>query len=496
MQTIELTNLGPVANVSIPCPDGGGLIILKSDNGCGKSKTLEAIESALTGRGGLTVKHGELNGTLDAFGVHLTVSKSTRRKGELTVTSLEGRLSLGDLIDPGMKDPAAQDARRIKALCALAGAKADVTLFHGLVGGQVNFDKLISVATAKSDDLVTMAERIKRDLEAKARDAEDAAEKAEGRMAGGIAATKGVDVTLESDSAKLQQSHETAVRDESRLKAQADGHAKAARAARLAQDQLDDAEASYSGPSLAVAGEQEANCKGLVEQAEKAVRDAEEHLRAAKALFETRRASYSTTITARKTAEQHESMVKQWRDQIAASIPEAPSAEALTAAASAVSTARLALEQGALIRQAIATLAEADKAKDEAKRQRQAAIMLREAGRGTDEVLSGVVSKLGTPLRVESGRLITTTERGKTFFDDLSAGQRAKLAVDIGIDAAGENAVIVFPQEKFEGLSPRNRRMVAERARERGALIITAVATDDEELTAEVFEPEGEPAAV
>jgi len=52
MNTIELKNIGPVGHVTIPCPEGGGLVILHSDNGRGKSKTLEAIESALTGRGG------------------------------------------------------------------------------------------------------------------------------------------------------------------------------------------------------------------------------------------------------------------------------------------------------------------------------------------------------------------------------------------------------------------------------------------------------------
>lgn len=496
MQTIELENIGPVGHVSIPCPEGGGLIILHSDNGKGKSKTLDAIESALTGKGSLTVKDGELNGHIDAFGVTITVARSTRRKGELTVESLSGRLSLGDLIDPGLKSPEAADAKRIKALCALAGAKADAALFHGLVGGQANFDRLVSSEAAKTDDLILMADRIKRSLEAKARDAEDAAEKAEGKAAGGIAATANVDVEKESHSGTLQASHEKAVREESRLKTQWESHAKAMKAARLAKDQLEDAEASYSGPSIADATEGQLNAEAVEKNCEAAVRRAEEALRLAKTDHETARNNLAHCIAVRKSAEQHESMVRQWRDQIAASIPEAPSAEALEAAAAAVSKARQALEDGALIRQAIATLAEVDKAKEEAKKQRNAAAMLREAAKGTDEVLSGVVSKLGTPLRVEAGRLITTTERGKTFFDDLSAGQRAKIAVDIGIDAAGDNAVIVFPQEKFEGLSPRNRRMVAERARERGALIITAVATDDEELTAEVFEPEGEAAAV
>lgn len=497
MNTVELSNLGPVKHLSFDAPSAG-LLILRGQNGAGKTKALEAIRSVIAGKGAGNpqVRDDEKTGEISAFGAKIVVGRSARRTGELEVISLEGRMDISMLIDPGLKDPAAQDCRRIKALCALAGAKADVTLFHGLVGGQDVFDRLVTATSAKSDDLVTMAERIKRDLESKARDAEDAAEKADGRVAGGLNAAAGIDVTRESDSAKLQQSHETAVREESRLKAQAEASAKAARAAKLAKDQLEDAEASYSGLSLADANEDESAAKATADGAEKAVRDAEELLRTAKASFESARTHYSAAIQARKTAEQHESMVRQWRDQIAASIPEAPSQSVLETAATAVSSARQALEQGALIRQAKATLAEAEKAKAEAKRQRAASVMLREAAKGTDEVLSGVVGKLGTSLRVEAGRLVTDTDRGATYFDDLSAGEKAKMAIDIGIDAAGKNAVIVFPQEKFEGLSPRNRKMVAEHARERGALIITAVATDDAELTAEVFETETEPAAV
>lgn len=90
-------------------------------------------------------------------------------------------------------------------------------------------------------------------------------------------------------------------------------------------------------------------------------------------------------------------------------------------------------------------------------------------------------------MRVQAGRLVTDTARGDTYFHELSDGERAKMALDIGIDAAGEHAVIVFPQQQFEGLSPRNRLALAEHAKARGAVVITAMATDDEDLVAEVL---------
>ena len=98
------------------------------------------------------------------------------------------------------------------------------------------------------------------------------------------------------------------------------------------------------------------------------------------------------------------------------------------------------------------------------------------------------MGKLGTPLRVEAGRLVLDTKRGNTYFDDLSAGERSKIAVDIGIDAVGANGVLTLSQEIFEGLDPINRDMLAKHAESREVVILTAEASDDEEITAEVYE--------
>lgn len=141
-KAIEIENIAAVKHVTIPYPDGGGIVVLKADNGKGKSTTLAAIESAVTGNGSLSVRDGALKGTVSAFGVTITVGKNTRRKGELSVTSLDGKLSIGELIDPGRKEPEAADARRIKALLALVGAEADPSLFHELFGGKQQFEGL------------------------------------------------------------------------------------------------------------------------------------------------------------------------------------------------------------------------------------------------------------------------------------------------------------------------------------------------------------------
>jgi len=487
-QTLTLTNVGPIKELALEIPEKGGITVLKGRNGSGKTTALEAVESAITGKGQLSVRDGALNGKVDAFGVTITVGRSTRRKGELEVHSLDGKLSISELIDPGLKSPDAADARRIKALCALAGAKPDAELFHGLVGGKDIFELIVSLATAKADDLVIMAERIKRDLEAEARREEDAAEKAEGQALGAKNAAAGIDVAGPCDSKQLQGELEAAITQEAASKAAQEAHDKATRTAEVARAKLAEQEKEYAGMGLDEAKECEATTAAKVTALEADVRAAEDVWRKAKAALDTAKVSHVHAITDRKNAEQHESLIGQWREQIAASIPFAPLPGVLTQAAENVTTARKAVEQGALIRQAKQHLAYCNKAMERSVIHRTKAAMLREAAKGTDEVLSGVVGKLGTPLRVEAGRLVLDTKRGNTYFDDLSAGERSKIAVDIGIDAVGANGVLTLSQEIFEGLDPSNRAMLAKHAESREVVILTAEASDDEEITAEVYE--------
>lgn len=487
IEEIRIENCGPISHASLPYLPGGGLVVLRGRQGVGKSITLDALQAAATGKGRVPIKDGELRGSVEAFGVTMTIGKSTRRSGEPEVVSLEGRLSAADLVDPGIASPDAADARRIKALIQLANVKPSPELFYPLVGEREHFEQLVSAASLASDDLVVMAERVKRDLESKARSEESQAEHAEGRARGAREAANGVDLKAAADSDALQAELEAAIREESRLKSQADAATKAAMAARLASDQLADAEDEYCGLPLAECQEAESKAKCDLDTAERAVREAEEALRKARAEHETARNEYSHAIAARKTAEQHEAMVKQWREQLAASIPASPTAEQLADAAGRVAKARQAVEQGALVRKARQHIAEAEAHGQAAAKHRKQAQQLRDAAKGTDDVLSQVVAKTGSPLRVEHGRLVLDTPRGKTLFAELSDGERWKLALDIAIDAVGSHGFITIPQWAWGELQPANRRAIAAQLRDRGVVAYTAEATDDDELNAEVY---------
>jgi len=488
MSVIELSNVGPVSKLTIPIPEDGGVCVLRARNGRGKTKTLEAIESVVSGRGKVEVRDGQLRGEIDAFGVSMKVGRSTRRTGELEVSSLEGRLSVAELVDPNLKSPEAADARRIKALVQLSGVNPSAELFYRLVGGRERFESLVSTATIESDDLVVMAERIKRDLESAARKEESQADHADGRAKGAAESLTGIDLKAPSDTAALQAELEDAIRQESALQAQAEAESRVAHAVGKTRAQLAEAEKSYTGPTLVDTIEHERSAATAAIEADEDVTRLREQLAAAERQAEKAHASLTAARKARVQAERHESLVAEWRQQLATTIPRGPVEADLVAARAKIVAAREAVERGAVIRRAQQKADEAQRFLDEATAHRKASEALREAAKGTDEVLSEVVGKLGGRLRVEAGRLVLDTARGATYFAELSHGERWKLALDIAIDAVGPRGVLTVPQEAWESCDDFAREAIVEHVRGTGVVLLTAECSRDEEVVAEVLQ--------
>lgn len=164
-----------------------------------------------------------------------------------------------------------------------------------------------------------------------------------------------------------------------------------------------------------------------------------------------------------------------------------PTDEEIAIASDLVTTTREALEAGLLIRKAKEVERRIKQTKAEASRVEERAAVLREAAKATDNVLDEQVSKLCPLLKVDDGRLVLETRRGQTYFSELSDGERWKIALDIAIAAVGEHGLIVIPQMSFESLDGFARRAIADQARERGVVILTAESSEDEEVVAEVF---------
>jgi len=492
MSTIEIENVGPITSLSIPVPKEGGVVVLQGPNGRGKTTALEAVESLIKGRPpGL--RDGTKRGRIEGLGVKINVGLSSRRSGELEVQSLEGRLDVSDLVDPGIASPEAADARRIKALIALSGVDCRPEMFAPLVeGGMTTLEELVPPSKLQSSDILDVAAAVKRAIEAEARKQEGKAEAESGRATGLYQQCDGIPEQAEHDAETLRLAYEEAVRDHQQLLAQANANARLKAAANAAQVSLDQAQISAPADSV----EQIDHRITLAEDALRVTNESIQELQQELALqIHARDLKQQALVGLRnekERAEQHASRIDGLRAQIeAAATLHAVTADDIAAAEKRKDAASQACVDGARIRDAWVKRAHAIAATSESQRLRKQAESLRQAAAGTDEILTELVSGLNVPLQVQvidgRTRLMTTTVRGPTYFADLSAGERWKLALDVAIEAVGPRGLLTIRQEAWEGLDPSNRAAIHEHVRSRGVLLLTAEATGGDAITAEVL---------
>lgn len=496
-KTIVLKNIGLVEVVSIPITPG--VVRLLAPNDCGKSTGLEGVQRLLGDkRAAVTCRRGQPAGSIEGLGVQIGVRKSPRRTGELEAVTLDGPLTIADLVDPGLKDPAAADLRRIRALLTLNGAKPDITKFYDLLPyGQEQFEDV--VGAPEGEDLVALAGVVKRALESASRQKAGLAAKEKREAEACIAAFADVDLEAESNEEKLDGAYRSAVETDAALHAKAEAHGEAAKRASEASEKLAEAKAEYRGPSvdgacddLALAATALGECDDRISRLKDDLRDAN----ADRVRLGTKQLS---AHDAHEAVTQHESLLSGWQTSIEALANfEAVDEAELTTASEAVTNASEAVQLGARVREAKTKVKAAEFDVTGAKARESVAETYREAARATDDVLSSAVDS--EALRVVEGRLMTHVEgRGDVLYHERSQGTRCRLAIDEAVklirrENAEGTALIVMPQELWDGLDPTNRREIDAYAKELSVTIITAEAADGE-LRAEEFTPNSGQAA-
>ena len=493
-KNIEIENIGPVERLVIPVPEDGGLVVLSGRNGAGKSNSLEAVESLASGKGKLSVRDGALSGRITGLGAVITVGRSTRRLGELEVETLEGKLSIAELVDPGLKSDDAADGKRIKALVSLTGTEPDISEFYKLVGSKERFQDLVSPTASESADWVTMADRIKRDIEKAARKEEDAAEYQEGKARGLCDVAEQADETIE-DADVLQQELLQAAQLVSQLEErqtqakQGMERAKSAqsRIARLT-DGLDE--------RIEMLRDKKRQSEELYESLERSHGEMEQQIAEltsqAKLLRQklAAEAEKLQDVTQRLTdAIESQTEVAELKEETSVCIAPVDPNE-IEDAKNNVLWIQRRMEAAAVAREAAAKREDARRIRQKAAEHRRTAIELRNAAKATDDVLSELVGRTCNVLRVEHGRLVLNTTRGATYFSELSHGERWKLAIDIAISQLGNQGIVVLPQEAFEGLDPVARKIINDHAKYRKVLVLTAENSASQSIEAREFEPQ------
>jgi len=426
---------------------------------------------------------------VEAFGAVITIGGTCRHTGAFEVTNLEGRFDLAALVDPRIKSPAAADKARIKALVSLTGVEASVNMFRGHEAFE-DFDTVVTGESLATDDLIEMAARIKASYDEAALKSERLAEREFGQSTALIPASD-VDLDAEDDATVLQEAYNAARDEVTRLAEQARNADSAAERLQKAQECLEDLgeneltdERDQLLEFLSGADEEDsrlfADLEHLMEQARKVRAELDAH-RSEKVRSENRVKSIDRQLA----------QVAQAKKELADSAGlERPSEQDIADAKEELQRAANAIEIGVKVRAAKQNASKSQLHRKAAQDAQDRAGRYRDAGKATDEVLSGCIKC--PQLRVESdgksARLVTDHQiRGAGIpYHDLSDGEKWTIAIDIGADQVGEGGLLVISQVGWEGIDGANRIAIHEHAVKRGVYILTAEASADPAATREI----------
>ncbi len=490
--TPEITaqNVGPIENLTVKFR-GYGLTILKAGNGRGKSWFLKAVQGLATSDGGgLPLRRGAEKGSIEGFGARITIGKINRAYGEFQVETIEGRLNLGALFAPGLKDPKAADKRRLNSLLSINGVKGDANLFLARPEfDEATFSHCVTTDALQEEDLVKQASLIARCYQAEARTWEELAREDLRRAEDNAERCREIDMDAPSDSEALAEEHAEASRmlgvtTNARFVA-----GEQAKQAKEAQDELARWDAQEVGESVEGA---EKGVQSLTEQYDATC----ERIVALEAELTEQRGVYERERDALRTANTHLTLTRNAfarREACEKAIAKlasdpGPTEEDEQKAILRLRDAKAAMEKGALVR-AAASLAEQGanfQASHDARKEK--ADKLRAAAAATDNVLSDAIP--AGVLRIKEKRVVidhpVTDE--EVCYDELSQAQSIHVAVKVGAEAVGEGGLLVVDQEAFEGVDHKNREAMHALACALKVYILTAQATrgadEDEEITA------------
>jgi ABC-type iron transport system FetAB ATPase subunit len=472
---IEINNVQAITHLNFAIPEGGGVVLLRGKNGCGKSTALQAISEAAGGKKtGLKAKDGTKFGTIEAPGVRLRVGKSTAKTGELEFDSIEGRFPLADLVDPGFRDAEACDRTRTKALIQLTGVEPNLELFREIEG----FSEASKNISASPEDVLGMAAALKLEVEKLARSAEESAADATSRSKVLWEQSEGLDSTIERDGERLRDASEQAIRDLADVKRTAQLRREQRKQWLACKGQLDQM-VTYTKP-IDLIEEMISYCTSMTNDVLRRI----EELKTELSESQSNLRSWQQEL---KHTQQVDKSQRELRAVVDAGEPMLIDDTCINKKFVAVETARHNEQAGEVQRKKHIDRAAAIKFADISAGHADWGKQYRTGAARIDGILSEQINKLGVDLAVMDGRLYYDTSRGPTLYHELSDGERWRIAIDIAIDVAGANGLLSIPQKSWEALDPANQLAIHEHCKRRGAVIVTAAAADGG-LRAELFE--------
>lgn len=490
MSSIELSHVGPIEKLTIPCPEDGGVVVLRGRNGSGKSHALEGVESlySKSSRSGLRNSDGVPSGSIEGMGVTVRLGRVNTAKGELVCESLDGRVDPSQLVDPGIKDPQKADAKRLVSLIRLGNVKVPAEKWAASLKEAA--DK-VAVMDLVDEDPVVTADRIRRRLHEVAREQEKLADSEAAESASIAKLIEDTDLSSPHDEDELAGYLDSATSALAKAESKRDSYARAKVGIVEAEEKL----AGMVAVDLKPLRESLEKAKSEMETAENAVADIQaaikklhEQLTAASISRGSAEAGLLQAAKAVESAEKENEKRSVFLEAAAVTLPEMVSESTVEKLKVAKHDALKAVQYGQTVRQAIATKAKSDALAKSAEAKQKSGEKYRSLAKSTDAVLEQALVDAGyNKIKIHDGRLCVESDRMQLEpFSDLSHGERWSMALDMAAAGLPKGSVLPVAQEAFEALDPDNRNRLNELAKERGLVIVTAEATEGE-LRAEVL---------
>lgn len=477
---LSVENIGPIERKTVEFRFG--VNVIQGRNGAGKSTLLRCAESYATGKPmDLSVRDGESVGRVAGPGAELTVRRRCVATGEAEVVLVGGQNNASLVVTGGhFKDAEVRDMTRIRACLNLFGVLTDPSAFAALVGGPEHYDALASKSTKCATDMVEAADRFRRDLQAKARELEAEAERAQQKALALRDSCRDVNTSRPDDKEALAKAVQVAMQAAAKAEADLAAYQRAVAQRKTAEAQLVELQANV--PDLAQHTAALAGYDADIRDCDQRIAQLEEQLAMVREERRNALVSKETATKALQAAQKHADAVSSVQRLVEAEMPPAVTQEDVDRCKAEVHVASEHQEYGVIVRRAKAQLAEADHYGKQSAMLATEAERLRNAAKGVDDVLTESLGSCGLPLSWAAGRLTISTDRGpRTLFDELGEGERWVVVALAQAEYQPESFVVI-PQECWEAMDPPNRKLVDEAAIARRIVVITGLATEADEL--------------
>ena len=466
-QTIEIDNLGPISHIDFDIPDDkGGVFVFRGTSGVGKTTVLRAMSGLLGDKDSLstlTPSDGCDKAEIKGLGRSVKLAQRTSTTGAVSVPWLAGKLDVSLLAESKLVDPIARNKARIRALVSIGGKQLKPKDLLGdklfaEYSSQIDLDEIQS-----ADDPVAMADKLKRALSSLALEKERESDRTAGAATAKRQEAGDVDTLSNVSQAEAVRKHREATRLHEEAKAKRESHHKVEAAnfsivARIAEKEAETGSIVDLEAGLDATFTEIETREGIVRGLEKRLADAKYELSVARAKLGLAQGAIKDL---RSLYNAKAVPVDDVSDEELQSLAESEAAWTQT------------LQDVLLVEKRRAALAESKSKQEESAKLANEALGIRAAAEAVQENVRKALPE--GPIYAKDGVLVVDYKKRKAAvpYDELSTGEKWKIAMQYAIATVGTGGVIPLSQEAWQALGPELKSAIAEQAREAKVCVIT-----------------------